>query len=217
MERELPPALSTRTACGKRQCCAAEGDAAPDMCAICQESLGDPLEQVTLECGHVFHGKCMVEALIRNTNCPLCRFDLAHGEGERNHYEIFGDDDDSTNTDEFITVKEALSVATDVALTDRATARSLKTLDGWKQTVKSARRRLKNINMKLDPHEKAIDDEVSQFVAKVEDRFATRFAKLLKEQTDARRAVKNARKSFKDTRVRIAKKHGYVPWSRSRQ
>ena len=52
-------------------------DSPSDICVICQDTLGDPASHVKLECGHVLHGQCMVDALTRSLRCPICRFNLS--------------------------------------------------------------------------------------------------------------------------------------------
>lgn len=42
----------------------------PDECAICFDDITN--EDSALECGHIFHKKCI--SIMKNTNCPLCRF-----------------------------------------------------------------------------------------------------------------------------------------------
>ena len=72
--------MCTRAACKwksiKRAEENAQTDPLEDICMICQDTLGDPASHVKLECGHVFHGQCMVDALRRSLSCPICRFDL---------------------------------------------------------------------------------------------------------------------------------------------
>ena len=75
--------MCTRAACkiDKAICgCAEEKepmDSPSDICVICQDTLGDPASHVKLECGHVLHGQCMVDALTRSLRCPICRFNLS--------------------------------------------------------------------------------------------------------------------------------------------
>ncbi len=42
-----------------------------DNCAICMEALGD--DGVPLNCGHLYHGKCVVPWLQKGGGCPTCR------------------------------------------------------------------------------------------------------------------------------------------------
>ena len=42
-----------------------------DNCSICLEALGE--NGVPLQCGHLYHGKCIVPWLQTKGNCPLCR------------------------------------------------------------------------------------------------------------------------------------------------
>ena len=44
-------------------------------CVICTDNFGDAqLEQ--LPCGHIYHGKCLIQWLNTNRTCPICRHAL---------------------------------------------------------------------------------------------------------------------------------------------
>ncbi len=42
-------------------------------CSICINEIGRNPQMVILICNHKFHGKCIVEWLKRDDNCPNCR------------------------------------------------------------------------------------------------------------------------------------------------
>lgn len=50
-------------------------DAFVPSCAICLSDLDDDGKQHALDCGHVFHSSCVIEAFraMSNTQCPMCR------------------------------------------------------------------------------------------------------------------------------------------------
>lgn len=45
------------------------------ICPICI-SKSKKKTLVSLECGHIFHKKCIIKWLLKNQNCPLCRTEL---------------------------------------------------------------------------------------------------------------------------------------------
>ena len=40
------------------------------MCSICMEVEG---EKIKLDCGHMYHKKCLLEWLKKQKSCPICR------------------------------------------------------------------------------------------------------------------------------------------------
>lgn len=42
-------------------------------CLICQEDVVRTGYGISIECGHVFHGKCILEWMKSNQTCPICR------------------------------------------------------------------------------------------------------------------------------------------------
>ena len=194
--------MCTRAACKKSFGCAEEDE---DICVICQDQLGDdPASDVKLECGHVFHGQCMVDALTRSLKCPVCRFQL--GEDDDTH-DVSQSSDDESVADTFITVKEAIKVAREVAKTDKATARSMKTLGSWKKRMKDSRTTVKKACKKLKPFEDAMYAEMEEYEKKLDACFKARNAKLIDEIATARAMAGRATASWRATRTRIAKKH----------
>lgn len=45
-------------------------------CLVCQEDITRTGYGVNLECGHIFHGKCILEWMDSSTTCPACRTDF---------------------------------------------------------------------------------------------------------------------------------------------
>jgi hypothetical protein len=79
---------------GHKQACVALEDRKPQlspqnglneahvhMCVICLESVKQPSEVCTLQCSHVFHGRCVsnLRSQAASQVCPLCRTDLPPG------------------------------------------------------------------------------------------------------------------------------------------
>ena len=48
-------------------------DADTKTCSVCQEDFALGEMATLLPCGHLFHGKCIVQWLEKNRTCPLCR------------------------------------------------------------------------------------------------------------------------------------------------
>lgn len=42
-------------------------------CLICHENILKTGYGVSIECGHIFHGKCLMEWKATNQTCPICR------------------------------------------------------------------------------------------------------------------------------------------------
>lgn len=42
-------------------------------CGICMTDLDRPSIVTELACSHMFHSKCVIQWLLENNNCPLCR------------------------------------------------------------------------------------------------------------------------------------------------
>ena len=145
----------------------------------------------------------VVDALTRSLKCPVCRFQLGD---DTDTHDVWQSDDESV-ADTFITVKEAIKVAREVAKTDKATARSMKTLGSWKKRMKEARTTLKKAYKKLKPFEDAMYAELDEYEKKLDARFKARNAKLIEEIATARAMAGRATGSWRATRTRIAKKH----------
>ena len=88
--------------------------------------------------------------------------------------------------------------------------RSVKTLGSWKKRMKEARTTVKKAYKKLKPFEDAMYAELDEYEKKLDARFKARNAKLIEEIATARAMAGRATGSWRATRTRIAKKHGYV-------
>lgn len=56
---------------------------ASDTCLICLDILGDGrMMGVSSNCGHRFHRECLVDWLVRNQECPVCRKDFLFQDAE---------------------------------------------------------------------------------------------------------------------------------------
>lgn len=65
----------------------------PKSCAICYEDLND--RGVALPCGHDnFCGQCMVNQLLLDTRCPICR----HDSGKREAGDVRSDEREESDT-----------------------------------------------------------------------------------------------------------------------
>ena len=52
-----------------------EGEEDNGICVICLDVMDVPAAIVTLDCGHKFHGACIVKNMYTSTRCPVCRND----------------------------------------------------------------------------------------------------------------------------------------------
>uniref|UniRef100_A0A7S4CEC3 RING-type domain-containing protein n=1 Tax=Eutreptiella gymnastica TaxID=73025 RepID=A0A7S4CEC3_9EUGL len=53
-------------------------DADTKTCSVCQEDFALGEMATLLPCGHLFHGKCIVQWLEKNRTCPLCRKEIVN-------------------------------------------------------------------------------------------------------------------------------------------
>ncbi|KAI3783606.1 hypothetical protein L1987_42690 [Smallanthus sonchifolius] len=55
-----------------------------EMCAVCKDKLLNNEGKIAkqLECGHVYHGECIVPWLSSRNTCPVCRFELPTDDAE---------------------------------------------------------------------------------------------------------------------------------------
>jgi hypothetical protein len=87
-EQEQAPIVSSFVASDETECC------------ICLEPIGEKNNCVT-ECGHKFCLKCLMTAMSRNNNCPMCRTQLVEDLENSDDEDEEGDhEDDDEEEDE---------------------------------------------------------------------------------------------------------------------
>ena len=73
----------------------------PEDCAICLECVEDGARCV-LECGHTFHSACILQSVLHDQRCPVCRCTLAKALPKRQSFvEITMDEMEDAVQDEF--------------------------------------------------------------------------------------------------------------------
>lgn len=180
-------------------------------CVICMEALDNPASIVKLGCEHTFHGQCLVQHLLRDKRCPVCRFD-EHAVDE---------DSDSFSEDEprepYVSFKDAMKAARLASRTDKATKASLATISKWHKATKEAKAKMVDAWNKIAPHEQVMQDKIEAYERKAQADFELKFAKKLAEHTGYEKELQKARTNYRNARTRVAKKHGFRNWRFSRR
>lgn len=86
-EQEQSPIASSFVASDDTECC------------ICLETIGEKNNCVT-ECGHKFCLKCLMTAMSRNNNCPMCRTQLVEDLEDSDDEDEEGDHEDDDEEEE---------------------------------------------------------------------------------------------------------------------
>lgn len=55
----------------------------PDVCSICLEKRRRGQQALTLQCGHAFHGRCILRWLEQSATCPICKEVVPSSAAER--------------------------------------------------------------------------------------------------------------------------------------
>ena len=194
-------------------CCAHADVPVAAMCVICQDAMNVPSAVATLECGHCFHNTCIISHLRHDGRCPICRNNPAFPDCEQSYDS--GYESDELNESR-ITFREALKIGRQAAKTDARVKKSFATLRKWNDEVKTARKSMRDANDKLRPLEDAIEDKVEAYTNKQWRRFNRNNKIVLETCTNSRKQLGKARGCLASTKLRIAKKHGFVPlyWNR---
>ena len=168
-----------------------------DKCPICLEPMNE--NTVSLRCNHVFHGQCLVDALLHNYRCPVCR------DSPRD------DDDDDDSDDGFVTYHEGYKRAAEAAKTDKSIAKLFTTMNKWKKERNARRTKLRAEKKKLKPLRKAMKNKVNDYKTELGLKFKKANAKLVEQEQAAKNEYSSADAQFHAAKTRIAKKGGYVP------
>ena len=181
-----------------------------DKCTICLEPMDVEASKVTLRCGHVFHGTCIVDALRRNSSCPLCR-DTPRDD---DYYSDSGEwvENESPPADH-VTFGQAITNAKRDARTNKNVKRSFDTVKKWKLVASDATKELRAAQSVLRPIEDALDKKIEAYSDKLWSQFETKHADLLQRHDEARARKRKAKTSVRTGMAKLARKYGYDPRS----
>ena len=178
------------------------------ICVVCQEALPDECPTtVKLGCGHTFHGQCLVNHLLNDVRCPICRYDpYCHPPSE--------DEEDEEDEVPYVSRKQALNNAKKAASNTKQgkkVKQSLATLAKWRKREREARKEWCAMQRALDAKEQVeVCDVINQHETRIKDRFDRIHKAELDAIKDAAATMKKVRGCYESTRTRIAKKFGYV-------
>merc|ERR1719161_2846253 len=88
-----------------------------------------------LDCGHRFHGTCLVPHLQKDPRCPCCRTlprDYIYPEHLYDDETAWRGDSDIDDDEPGPTISEAIKNARQIAKTDKRLARQLDTMRKWR-------------------------------------------------------------------------------------
>ena len=155
---------------------------------------------VSLRCNHKFHGQCLVNALLQNSRCPVCR------DSPRD------DDDDLSDSDDgFVTRGEGYARAIEMVQTDKSIAKLATTEKKWKKECVTRRMNLRAEKKKLKPLRRAMKEKVKNYKTELELKFKKANSKLLEQEQATKNEYHTACAQLNAAKTRIAKKGGYVP------
>ena len=201
-----PPACASAQ-CASAQCASAQctwkatkrASAADRMCVICQDDITDVSAQVTLSCGHSFHGQCICDHLRRDDRCPICRDSLDGYVSE--------DEEDSS-----LCLNDAIKAARNSG--DARTKRMLKTMNRLTKERAAANRNLKRVRDELCPLEDELESKIEKYASKKEAEFNKANMTLLNDYDTKKKELKKLRARATQQKRRIAAKHGWRRLSR---
>jgi len=188
---------------------ATQTEPSDNMCVVCQESITDDQNVVTLRCCHRFHGQCLCDHLVHDGRCPICR-DSPYADP----YDYSSEEDDEPRG---VSVKEAIKNAKASRKNCKQTNRMLKTITKWRKQRQDARARVRALYQRLAPLEEAIYKKVEEMEKKLfvnlKRREATLYDSIEKTRNESSRASAN----YTSAQLRVAEKYGYQrPPRRSR-
>jgi len=186
-----------------RAICAQEST--DDICVVCQEALPDDCPAtVKLRCGHTFHGQCLVNHLLNDVRCPICRYSP--------YYHPPSEDEEDEMP--YVSRKQALDNAKKAASNTKQgkkVKQSLATLAKWRKRDREARKEWCAMQRALDAKEEVeVYDVINKHETRIQDRFNRIHKAELDAIKDAAATMKKVRGYYQNTRTRIAKKFGYV-------
>ena len=179
-----------------------------DMCVVCQYPMDVQSSVVALPCGHEFHGSCIVPHLYASTRCPICRNDPNEdGAG-------WSEDEDVDERPDYVPFCQAIQKAKEDKKPSKVIARMFATLRAHENDRTEARKKLRELQAKMAPHEDALDKRIETYANKAQDAHDKRHKTTLDAKSDARKAIAKSHTRCRAARLRIAVKYGYVRPSR---
>jgi hypothetical protein len=173
-----------------------------NICVICQESLSDDQNVVSLRCCHHFHGQCLCDHLLHDVRCPICR-DSPYPDPS----DFDSDSDDGEPRG--VTVKEVIKNAKANRKTCKQTDRMLKTISKWRKERKEVRTRVRALYQCLNPLEDAIYKKVEDMEKKLFANLKRREAALYDSIDKTRNESSRASANYTGAQLRVAQKYGY--------
>lgn len=186
-----------------------------ELCVICQEEITtDPTcHSVNMGCMHRFHGQCLVNHLLRDIRCPVCRHDPTSTPES---------DDDELSTEGEIDTSVTRKAALKLARKDKknkSTLKSLATIKKWKDTKSNANGTMREINAKLQPMYDSIERDVEMFEEKLTHDMEFDNREEIKKRDACKKNMAKAITAIRNAETRLAQKYGFVRrrFSRSRR
>ena len=149
------------------------------------DSIDNPDSAVTLECGHAFHGSCIVQHVARNPTCPMCRFDM-------NPYSDSDSELDSEDAAEdwrYISMSSVRQMAKDLKATNPQIKKRLDLIRKWKSQTSDNFKTISGINNKLRPAEDEIYKRLDLAESKMFAAYARKFSKEISERNQCRKRL----------------------------
>ena len=191
------------------------------MCAICLEAF-DPNDMsgvATLPCAHKFCATCLVPHLLKDPRCPCCRNlspGYIHPENlEPGNSSIWDYPEEFDDEEEGISVKTAIREARKLRKTDKRISKLCQTLRKWELARTAARKKMKDLANTLSPLEDKVEDKIQKYSDKLWDAFDANNQTLIDDLEQSKKDHTRAVICWSQSRMRLAKKGGFVPYRRS--
>ena len=182
-------------------------------CAICLDPMAEPLANVTLQCGHVFHGSCIVDCLRRDSRCPICR-DTPHNPDTDSSY---SEDDDFHVEDRGIGLHDALKLARTASRADKKIAKRVQTINKWKKSIAEHRKGVKDCHGRLRLLEDELEEKIEAHNNRLWDTFDAKNRTLIDQLAEHKKALQRAKVNKFSRECSLAETQGYIPWRRERR
>lgn len=168
--------------------------------------MSEPLANVTLQCGHVFHGSCIVESLRQNNRCPICR----DAPNQQDTDSIVSDDVD-LYVDQGISFRDALKLANAAGRSDKNIAKRKRTIAEWTKKEREHRKGLKRCYNTLSPLEDKLEKKILSYTDRLWDAFDVKNRALIHQLAEHEKALKNAKANKLKRQRSLAETQGYIP------
>jgi hypothetical protein len=172
-----------------------------------------PLANVTLQCGHVFHGTCIVDSLRRDSRCPICRDTPYNPDTDSFYFE----DDDAYVEPQGIRLRDALKLARAAGKSDKKIAKRVQTISKWKKEIAEHRKGVKDCYGMLRPLEDKLEEKIDAYNNRLWDAFDEKNKLLINKLAEHKKALNRARINKFSREKSLAETQGYIPWHRERR